>query len=243
LTLVCVSLAPTLTAAKAFDIGSFGLRNYETILRDSVAQRAIRNTLFLAVGGATLAIALSFGLALLTLRTKIPGRGLVDYVLFLPFSLPSVVLAVGVLWGYISLPFGVYGTLWILLIGYLTKFLPYGLRSASTSLLQIHGELEEAARMSGATSRKVLQRVIVPLAAPGLIAGWSLLVVVFMREFSMSLLLWTSGSEVVTVLFYDYWTNGRFGQVSALGTLLVVASLSIVFVGRRITRIDRLHTA
>jgi iron(III) transport system permease protein len=243
LTLVGVSLAPTLTAAKAFDIGSFGVRHYETILRDPVAQRAIRNTLVLAVGGATLAIALSFGLALLTMRTKIPGRSLVDYVLFLPFSLPSVVLAVGVLWGYLSLPFGVYGTLWILLIGYLTKFLPYGLRSASTSLLQIHRELEEAARMSGASSGKVLQRVLVPLAAPGLIAGWSLLVVVFMREFSMSLLLWTSGSEVVTVLFYDYWTNGRFGQVSALGTLLVVASLSIVFVVRRMTRVDTLHAA
>jgi iron(III) transport system permease protein len=243
LTLVCVSLAPTLTAAKAFDIGSFGLRHYETILRDSIAQRAIRNTLLLAVGGATLAIAISFALALLTTRTKIQGRGLVDYVLFLPFSLPSVVLAVGVLWGYISLPFGVYGTLWILLIGYLTKFLPYGLRSASTSLLQIHRELDEAARMAGASSRKVLQRVLVPLAAPGLIAGWSLLVVVFMREFSMSLLLWTSGSEVVTVLFYDYWTNGRFGQVSALGTLLVIASLSIVFIVRRMTRVDTLHPA
>jgi iron(III) transport system permease protein len=97
--------------------------------------------------------------------------------------------------------------------------------------------------MSGASSGKVLQRVLVPLAAPGLIAGWSLLVVVFMREFSMSLLLWTSGSEVVTVLFYDYWTNGRFGQVSALGTLLVVASLSIVFVVRRMTRVDTLHAA
>jgi iron(III) transport system permease protein len=243
LTLVFVSLAPTLTAAKAFDMGTFGLRHYETILLDTVAQRAIRNTLLLAVGGATLAIALAFALALLTTRTKIPARGLVEYVLFLPFSLPSVVLAVGVLWGYINLPIGVYGTLWILLIGYLTKFLPYGLRAASTSLLQIQRELDEAARMSGASSRKVLQRVLVPLAAPGLMAGWSLLVVVFMREFSMSLMLWTSGSEVVTVLFYDYWTNGRFGQVSALGTLLVVASLSIVFVVRRVTRIESVHAA
>jgi iron(III) transport system permease protein len=242
-TLVFVSLAPTLTAAKAFDIGTFGLRHYETILGDAVAQRAIRNTLLLAVGGATLAIMLSFALSLLTTRTKIPARGFIEYVLFLPFSLPSVVLAVGVLWGYINLPIGVYGTLWILLIGYLTKFLPYGLRAASTSLLQIHRELDEAARMAGASSRKVLQKVLVPLAAPGLMAGWSLLVVVFMREFSMSLMLWTSGSEVVTVLFYDYWTNGRFGQVSALGTLLVVVSLSLVFVGRRLTRLDTVQPA
>ncbi len=242
-TLVFVSLAPTLTAAKSFDVATFGLRHYETILRDSVAQRAIRNTLILAVGGATLAMLVAFAIGFVIVRTRLRARGLIEYVLFLPFALPSVVLAVGVLWGYVSLPIGVYGTLWILLIGYITKFLPYGLRSASTSLLQIHPELEEAARMSGASVGKTVRRIIAPLAAPGFIAGWSLLVVVFMREFSMSLMLWTSGSEVVTVLFYDYWTNGRFGQVSALGTLLVAASLSIVFVVRRLMRQDAIATA
>ena len=237
-TLVLVSLAPTLNEAKAFDLARFGLRNYETILRDPVAQRAIRNTLTLAALGATVAMLLAFGVALVTLRTKLRGRGLIEYVLFLPFALPSVVLAVGILLGYVSFPVGVYGTIAILLIGYVTKFMPYGLRSASTALLQLHPELEEQARVAGARFGQVLTRITVPLIVPGFVAGWTLLAVVFMREFSMSLLLWSSGSEVVTVLFFDYWTNGRFGLVSALGLLLIAASLTLVFAVRRATRID-----
>jgi iron(III) transport system permease protein len=237
-TLVLVSLAPTLNAAKAFDVRTFGLANYATILADPVAQRAIRNTLTLAALGATTAMLLAFGVALATLRTKIRGRGVIEYVLFLPFALPSVVLGVGVLWGYVSFPIGVYGTIFILLIGYVTKFMPYGLRSMSTALLQIDAELEEQAKIAGASFGRVIARIMVPLILPGVVAGWTLLAVVFMREFSMSILLWSSGSEVVTVLFFDYWTNGRFGLVSALGLLLIAASLAIVFAARRVTRLD-----
>lgn len=237
-TLLLVSLAPTLDAVKTFDVASFGPRNYETILRDPIAQRAIRNTLTLAALGATVAMLVAFGVAIVTARVKPRAGGLIEYVLFLPFALPSVVLAVGILWGYVAFPIAVYGAIWILLIGYVTKFLPYGLRSASTALLQIHPELEEAARVAGASMGQVLARVVVPLIIPGFVAGWTLLAVVFMREFSMSLLLWSSGSEVVTVLFYDYWTNGQLGRLSALGMLLIVASLIIVFTVRRVTRVD-----
>jgi iron(III) transport system permease protein len=109
-------------------------------------------------------------------------------------------------------------------------------------LLQINRELEEAARVSGAGLATLLRRVVFPLALPGLVAGWCLLVVVFMREFSMSLVLWSSGSEVVTVLFWDYWTNGRWGQLGALGTLLTIASLAIVFGVRRTARLDAVAT-
>jgi iron(III) transport system permease protein len=237
-TLLLVSVAPTLLAAKSFTLGSFGLQHYHTILGDPVAQRAIRNTLLLALLGATIAMAMAFFVAYVTTRTKGAGRGLLEYVLFLPFTFPSVVLAVGILWGYIRFPIAVYGTVWILMIGYVTKFLPYGLRSLSAAMLQVHRELEEAARISGAGFGQVLRRVIFPLSLPGLIAGWSLLVIVFMREFSVSLMLWSSGSEVVTVLFYDYWTNGRYGQLGALGMLLVIASLLIVFGVRRLAGLD-----
>ncbi|HYY87153.1 MAG TPA: iron ABC transporter permease [Chloroflexota bacterium] len=240
LALLLVSLEPTLSDARALELSRLVARHYEAILRDPVAQRAVRNTVTLAVVGATLATAVAFCAAFVTTRTRIRGRAGIEYVLFLPFAVPSVVLAVGVLWGYVAFPVAVYGTIWILMLGYVTKFLPYALRSTSTSLLQVHRELEEGARLSGAGLGQTLARVVLPLAAPGLIAAWSLLVVVFMREFSMSLMLWASGSEVVSVLFYDYWTNGRFGPVSALGVLLIVVSLTIVFGVRRLTRFDRL---
>ena len=238
LTLLAVSLAPTLNHIRDFTFRGWGLHYYHAILSDPVALRAIRNSIILAVLGASAAMLAAFFVAFLITRTKLRGRGAIEYVLFLPFAFPSIVLAVGVLWGYIRFPIAVYGTIWILMIGYVTKFLPYGLRSMSGSLLQIHRELEESGRMSGATLGQVVRRIVLPLSVPGLIAGWSLLVVVFMREFSMSLMLWSSGSEVVTVLFYDYWTNGRFGQLGALGMLLIAISLLLVLPVRRLLRVD-----
>jgi len=237
-TLALVSLAPTLAAARDLDLAHLGLQHYQTILADPVALRAIRNTLVLALLGATTAMGLGFFIAYITTRSRLPARGLIEYVLFLPFALASVVLAVGILWGYVRFPIAVYGTIWILLIGYVTKFLPYGFRATSTSLIQVHRELEEAAHMSGAGLGRIVRSILLPLTLPGLVGGWSILVVLFMREFSMSLMLWSPGSEVVTVLFYDYWTNGRFGPLGALGMLLVLVSLAIVFAVRRASRLD-----
>ena len=237
-TLLVVALAPSLLAAKSLSIGTFGLQNYAAILGNPVAVRAMKNTLVVAVVGATVAMSLAFFISFVTIRTRVPGRGLIEYLLFLPFAFPSIVLAVGVLWGYVSFPIAVYGTIWILMVGYVTKFLPYGLRTMSTSFLQVGRELEEVARTSGATFGQTLRRVLLPLTLPGLVAGWSLLLVVFMREFSISLLLWSSGSEVMTVVFWDDWTNGRFGQLGALGTLLIAASLAIVFGVRRLARLN-----
>jgi len=238
LTLLAVSLAPSLNQIRDATLAGWGGQHFGTILGDPIARRAIRNSVLLAVLGASAAMILSFFVSFNTTRARFRGRGLVEYLLFLPFAFPSLVLAVGVLWGYVRFPLAVYGTLWILLLGYVTKFLPYGLRSVSGSLLQIHRELEESARTSGATLGQVLRRVVLPLTMPGFVAGWSLLVVIFLREFSMSLMLWSSGNEVVTVLFYDYWTNGRFGPLGALGMLLIVISLLIVLPVRRLMKVD-----
>jgi len=242
LTLFVVSLAPSLRAATDFAVDSFGLQHYAAILGDTVARRAIRNSLVLAVLGATLAVGASFLITVVMLRTRVRGRAALEYVLFLPFAFPSIVLAVGIIWGYVSFPIEIYGTIWIMLVGYVTKFLPYGLRSSSAALVQIDRELVEAAHASGATLWPVIRRVLFPLALPGLVAGWSLLVVVFLREFSMSLMLWSSGSEVVTVLFWDYWSNGQFGRLGALGILLITLSLGVVFGVRRVARLDTIPT-
>jgi len=238
LTLLAVSLAPTLNQIRDFTFNGWGAQHFATILGDPVARRAIRNSVLLAVLGATSAMLMAFFVAYVNTRTRLRGRAVMEYLLFLPFAFPSIVLAVGVLWGYIRFPIAVYGTIWIMMIGYVTKFLPYGMRSMSGSLLQVHRELEESAKTSGATLGQALRRIIVPLTIPGFIAGWSLLIVVFLREFSMSLMLWSSGSEVVTVLFYDYWTNGRFGQLGALGMLLIAISLLLVLPVRRLLRVD-----
>lgn len=237
-TVVVISFAPSLIAARNLDIHSFGLANYAAMLQDEISVRAMKNTLVLAILGATVAMAGTFLLSWVITRSRLRGRGIVEYLLFLPFAFPSIVLAVGVLWGYVNFPIDVYGTIWILLLGYVTKFLPYGLRTMNTAFLQVHRSLEEAAQISGAGLGQIFRRILLPLVLPSLVAGWSLLVVVFMREFSISLMLWASGSEVVSVLFWDDWTNGRYGQLGAMGTLLIAASLLLVFGVRRITRVQ-----
>lgn len=237
-TILMVSAAPTLLAVQKLDFNGFGLGNYGTIFSDPRAVRALFNTLLLGVGGATVAMFISFLVSFVTTRLNFRGRGFIEYLAFFPFSFASVLLAVGILWGYIQFPIPVYGTLFILGIGYITKYLPYGLRSMSTAFLQVHKELDEAAQVAGAGLGRRLRTILLPLSMPGVIAGWSVLALVFMRELTMSLLLWTPASEVVSVRFYSYWTDGRFGELSAMGMVLVLVSLLLVFIARKASRID-----
>lgn len=235
-TIIAVSLAPSLLALQKLDLSVFGFANYGIIFDDPRAVRALVNTLVLGAGGATAAMFIAFMVSFVTTRAHLKGRGIIEYIAFFPFSFASVLLAVGILWGYVRFPLPVYGTLAILGIGYITKFLPYGLRVMSSAFLQVHKELEEAAQVTGAGLGRRLRTIMLPLTLPGVIAGWSVLAMVFMRELTMSLLLWTPASEVVSVRFYSYWTDGRFGELSAMGMLLVVVSLALVFIARRAGR-------
>ncbi|MEK7215736.1 MAG: iron ABC transporter permease [Chloroflexota bacterium] len=238
LTIIAVSAAPSLLAVQKMDFSGFGFDNYGVIFSEPRAVRVLINTLLLGVGGATVAMFISFLVSFVTTRLKFPGRGLIEYLAFFPFSFASVLLAVGILWGYIRFPIPVYGTLAILGIGYITKFLPYGLRSMSAAFLQVHKELEEAAQVTGAGVGRRLRTILLPLSMPGVIAGWSVLALVFMRELTISLLLWTPASEVVSVRLYSYNTDGRFGELSAMGMVLVLVSLILVFIARKASRVD-----
>ena len=138
---------------------------------------------------------------------------------------------------YLYLDIGVYGTIWILLIAYVTRFLPYGMRYVSTSMLQIHKELEESAAMSGASWALTFRRVVLPLLKPGLLAGWIYVVIVSIRELSSSILLYSPGTEVVSIMIWELWQNGQYVELSALGVMLIIVLFCLVmvaqFVGKR----------
>jgi iron(III) transport system permease protein len=135
---------------------------------------------------------------------------------------PGLVLGLAIMICYLYLPFGVYGTLWIMLIAYVTRFLPYGMRYSATSMLQIHKELEESAAMSGASWGMTFRRIVLPLLKPGLLAGWIYIVIVSIRELSSSILLYSPGSEVVSIVIWELWQNGQYVELSALGVMLIV---------------------
>jgi iron(III) transport system permease protein len=213
------------------------LKHYAYILENERVYRAIGNSLFLAIAGATVAMALAALTAYITVKTKVWGRGLLEGLTFLPWAFPSTALAIGLLWGYVQMPVPVFATIWILLIAYVTRFLPYGLRSVTSTIVQIHKELEEASRACGGGFWTTLRRILLPLMRPGLIAGWILLATIFMREFSLSLFLYTPASEPVGPLLYFLWLDGLTGPLGALGILVSVVSAVLVAVASRYSRI------
>ena len=215
------------------------LQNYHWILFEyPTTQRALFNSLFLAVVGATVAIIFCALISFLSLRTHVPGRKALDYLAMLPMAFPGIVLAFGLLRVWIMPPLVLYGTMWILFIAYLTRYIPYGVRSTSATLVQIHPELEESSLASGANWFTTFRRVTLPLLRPGLVAGWILLFVSFMRELSASVLLYSPGNEVLSVAIYDLWGQGDFRPLSALAVIQIVICLLMLTIVKKVTRVD-----
>ncbi len=198
---------------------------------------AVWNSLLLAFGSATIIMLVTSVICWIVVKTRIPGRWLLDNLASLPMVFPGLVLGLSIMIFYLNFDIGIYGTIWIMFLAYITRFLPYGLRYNTTSMLQIHKELEESAAMSGASWSTTFRRVILPLLKPGLLAGWIYIVIVSIRELSASILLYSPGTEVVSITIWELWENGQYVELSALGVLLILALFVLVmaaqFVGRR----------
>jgi iron(III) transport system permease protein len=184
--------------------------------------RALRNSVFVCAGAATAVVFVTAIAGWLSVRTRARGRWLVDALASLPIAVPGVVLGAALLFLYLRVSLPIYGTLWILFVAYLTRYLPYGMRYASVSLAQISSELEESAEVSGASRWQSFRRVLLPLAAPGLLAGWLLIVTVSLRELSSSLLLYSPGNEVLSVRIWLLYQGGQLAELAALGVVLVL---------------------
>jgi iron(III) transport system permease protein len=193
---------------------------------------AVWNSLLLAVGSATLIMLVTSVICWIVVKTKLPGRWLLDNVASLPMVFPGLVLGLSIMIFYLNFDIGVYGTMWIMFIAYVTRFMPYGLRYNTTSMLQIHKELEESAQMSGASWGTTFRRVILPLLKPGLVAGWIYVMIVSIRELSSSILLYSPGTEVVSIVIWELWENGQYVELSALGVMFILALLVLVMVAQ-----------
>jgi iron(III) transport system permease protein len=217
----------------------FTLDNYRVVLFSyPAAQRAIVNSLLLAVLGGLVTILFCALISFLSLRTRYPGHKLLDVLAMIPAGFPGIVLAVGLLHAWISPPLVLYGTIWILYVAYLTRYLPLGVRAVSASLMQIHPELEESAAMSGASWFQTFRHIVLPLLKPGLAAGWALLFVAFTRELSASILLYSPKLEVLSVVIYTMYQEGGFRTLSALTMLQVAIAVVVLVVAKRMTRLD-----
>jgi iron(III) transport system permease protein len=208
--------------------------NYVEVFHDPLFTHAVRNSLELGLATSTGVMLLTAVASWLVVRTTLPGRWLLDNLAFLPLAIPGLVLGVAILSIYLRTTVPIYGTLWILLIAYLTRFMPYGMRYSSTSMFQIGRELEESAHMSGAGWFQVFRRIVLPLLMPGLVAGWIYILIVSVRELGASVLLYSPGKEVLSIVIWEQYRNGSLPQVAATGVMLVGALLVLVTIAYKL---------
>jgi iron(III) transport system permease protein len=205
---------------------------YRFILTYPNLTRSVVNSLLLAFGSATIIMLVTSVICWIVVKTKLPGRWLLDNVASLPMVFPGLVLGLAIMIFYLNFDIGIYGTIWIMFIAYITRFMPYGLRYNTTSMLQIHKELEESAAMSGASWGTTFRRIILPLLKPGLVAGWIYVMIISIRELSSSILLYSPGTEVVSIVIWELWENGQYVELSALGVMLILALFVLVLVAQ-----------
>ena len=215
-------------------MGKMTWANFHYILNYPLALTAFKNSFYLSVGSATLVMLLTSVIAWITVKTKLPGRALLDNMTFIPIAMPGIVLGVSLIWVYFTLPIPIYGTIWVLLLAYITKFMPYGIRAASASMIQINKELEEASFTAGGTWFQTFRKVILPLLMPGFTAGWIYISIIALRELSTSILLYSYNSTVLSIMAFDLWEGGQYTYVCALGVLMVLLLLVMAFIARKL---------
>jgi iron(III) transport system permease protein len=219
--LVPYSMVPS---AKAFAM--MGLKHWRDVLGDPISLLSLKNSLFLAVVGATLGVMLSIFVAYVIVKVKTRAAGILESLSYLSFSFPGIVIGVGFMWFFVQTP--LYATIWALLLGYIATYLPYGIRPLSSAFIQIHSHLEESSLVCGAGPLATMRRIIVPLLIPGIVSGWILMASMFVRELTLSVVLSRPGTEVLAVQILRFSEDGMWGKLSALGLVMILISTTLV---------------
>lgn len=232
-TLFWQSFFEVVTVPQLARIGDGSLKNYVFLFSYPAFLTALANSGLLGFLAATIVVTLAFVLAWIAQRTQTRHGWIIDALAFAPIAIPSVIIGASILFAYIMIPIGVYNTIWILLIAYVTMYIPYGMRFASGGIVQIHKELEEVAEVSGATLLQTFRHVLIPLLAPALLAAWLYVFVLAVRELAASIFLAGPGTQVLGTISLTMWEEGgSFGAVCALGIVQIVPLIGIVILIR-----------
>src|SRR5262245_15213167 len=200
---------------------------YSTAFNDTCVLRSITNSLTVSITSATIAVIITFFAAWLIVRASIKARWILDQMAMLPLVFPGIVMGIAILKMYLMLPVPVYGTIWILVLAFIARYLPYGIRFSHSALLSLHKELEEGAMASGASWFQMVRHVVVPLIMPALLAGWIYIFLITFKELSIALLLYSPGSQVVAVTIWELWDNGHVGELAAFSLLITIGTVLV----------------
>ena len=207
---------------------------YFVLFELSAASLALKNTVILGTATATIGTMIAVIIAYVTARQAVTGWRLLGFLATAPIAIPGIVLGVGLFLSYTRPPFVLYGTLWILLVAFVTIALPSAYQQLQAAFRTIHPELEDASRILGATRLKSLWQITAPLLRTGVIATWCFIFVGVMRELSAAIILFTSETKVISVLIYDLNESGDLGAIAVIGIGMLIITFAVVFAVNRI---------
>ena len=227
------AFSPVATTFLTF--ANFTTQNITFVLYDLSATRLVlRNTVILGTATATVGTILAVVISYMTARQAVTGHRALGFLATAPIAIPGIVLGVGLFLSYTRPPFVLYGTLWILLIAFVTIALPSAYQQLQAAFRTIHPELEDAGRILGATRLRALWQITAPLLRTSVVATWCFIFVGVMRELSAAIILFTSETKVISVLIYDLNESGDLGAISVIGLGMLVITFSVVIAVNRI---------
>jgi iron(III) transport system permease protein len=229
------SLLPYSMVPGARALSLMSWKNWTDVVQDETTMRALKNSLFLAVVGASLGVFLSLFIAYVVVKVRTKAAALLETLTFLSFSFPGIVIGIGFMWFFVQTP--LYATLTALMLAYIAAYLPYGVRPLTSAFVQVHAHLEESSQVCGASPMTTMRRIVAPLVLPGIVSAWILMATMFIRELSVSVVLSRPGSEVLAVRILNFADDGLWGKLSALGIIMILISTGLVlaasFAGKR----------
>jgi len=215
--------------------GNITLHNIEFVFFElSTTKLALKNTFILGVLAATVGTAIALVVGYVTARKAITGYRVLAFLATAPVAVPGIVLGVGLFLSYTRPPFVLYGTLWILLIAFVTIAMPAAYQQLQSAFRVVHPDLEDASRILGATRLQTLGRITAPLLRTSVIATWCFIFVGVIRELSAAIILFTSETKVISVLIFDLNESGDLGAISVLGIIMLVITFAVVVLANRI---------
>ena len=235
LVMLYASLLPFYQVPSAAAFASMSLDNYWTLFQNSKTIAPMVNSTILGPAVATAVVLLVALISYFVQKTRLPGRRALDFLAFAPIAIPSVVLGATFFWFYLIVPLPLIGTLTIIGLAYLTKYMPVALRFVSASMMQIHTELEEAAQVAGVAWGRNFLRITLPLLKPGLLAAWFWVMVHAYRELTIALMLARAQNRTAAVVIFDLWEEGSFLRLGAFAVLMFMLLTALCAIARAIS--------
>jgi len=243
LVMVYTSFLPFYEVPSAEVWGKMSFKQYAEVLGHPRIQSAAVTTIVIGVTASLLAVLLSSVVAWVTVRTQYRGRRLLDAIAFAPIALPGIVMALAMLWLYLTLPnFGIYATIWILILAFVAKFIPYGMRASHASLLQLNRELEEASQASGASWLRTMTQIVVPLIVPGLFVAFIYVLSLSVKILSLPIMLSGPKTHVLSLQIWEYYDGGFYPALNALGMLMFLLLLVLTGIAKLVANKVGGHT-